>query len=386
MMKVAIISHTEHYKRDGQLVGWGPTIREINHLARVFEEVWHLAVLRDTPAPPSALPYSAPNVRFLPLKPTGGKHWKDKLGTLLQAPHTVSQVRRALRRVDAFQLRLPTGFGVYMLPYLSLTTAKPGWIKYAGNWSQDRPPASYAFQRWWLKHLQGRKVTINGRWPGQSPKMLSFENPCLDGAERQLGRQVIEAKAYGLPLTACFVGRLDQPKGVGRILEALEALPQGRIERVHLIGDGPERSDFEARARSMKVDIQFHGFLPREEVAHYMQQSQLLLLPSKASEGFPKVIAEGWNYGCVPVVSDVSSIPQYVNAANGYVWEREGALSFARFFGQLDWSETELSQRARYGYNLAERFTFDYYNDRILTDILGRPRQRNGVPEHQKSV
>ena len=38
-MKLTIISHTEHYKlSDGTLVGWGPTITEINHLAEIFDE------------------------------------------------------------------------------------------------------------------------------------------------------------------------------------------------------------------------------------------------------------------------------------------------------------------------------------------------------------
>ncbi|RMH12405.1 MAG: capsular biosynthesis protein, partial [Gammaproteobacteria bacterium] len=53
-MKLAIISHTEHYLRNGQIVGWGPTITEINHLTEIFEEIWHVAVFKEEPAPPSA--------------------------------------------------------------------------------------------------------------------------------------------------------------------------------------------------------------------------------------------------------------------------------------------------------------------------------------------
>ena len=43
-MKLAIISHTEHYpNQDGDIVGWGPTITEINHLLDRFEEIYHVA-------------------------------------------------------------------------------------------------------------------------------------------------------------------------------------------------------------------------------------------------------------------------------------------------------------------------------------------------------
>jgi len=67
-MKLAIISHTEHYKDgDGNIVGWGPTITEINHLAKDFEKIYHVAFFHPEDAPPSSLRYTAPNVEFVPL-------------------------------------------------------------------------------------------------------------------------------------------------------------------------------------------------------------------------------------------------------------------------------------------------------------------------------
>ena len=35
-------------------------------------------------------------------------------------------------------------------------------------------------------------------------------------------------------------------------------------------------------------------------------------MPTTASEGFPKVIAEAINFGCIPVVSNISAIGHYV--------------------------------------------------------------------------
>jgi hypothetical protein len=42
-MRLLIISHTPHYHRDGEIVGWGATVREIDHLAALFESVVHIA-------------------------------------------------------------------------------------------------------------------------------------------------------------------------------------------------------------------------------------------------------------------------------------------------------------------------------------------------------
>lgn len=73
-MKIAIISHTEHYKQpNGTIVGWGPTVSELNHLAQDFEEIYHIAFLHSGPPPPSSLPYTSPNIKFIALRPVGGK-------------------------------------------------------------------------------------------------------------------------------------------------------------------------------------------------------------------------------------------------------------------------------------------------------------------------
>ena len=301
--------------------------------------------------------------------PPGGGGWRDKAGIILGLPATIRTVWSVLRRVDVFQFRAPTGMGVYLLPAFSLLTGKKGWFKYAGNWIEVRT-WSYAWQKWWLSRVNRRPVTINGRWPGQPAHVFSFENPCLDGAERAAGAAAIRSKQYRQPLTACFVGRLDESKGVSRIIDALEQLPTGMIQTMHFVGDGPGRVEYEDRCRLIQVDCRFHGFLNRREVGAVMAAAHLLLLPSE-SEGFPKVLAEGWNYGCIPVVSDVSAIPQYVNENNGFLWNKGGGTTFAETVALVDRSDHEdLRRKAQRGYELAARFTFEQYVRRILAEIL----------------
>ena len=43
-LKLLVISHTPHYTdQDGRVVGWGPTLRELNYLTDLFEHVYHIA-------------------------------------------------------------------------------------------------------------------------------------------------------------------------------------------------------------------------------------------------------------------------------------------------------------------------------------------------------
>ena len=65
-MKLCVISHTEHYRsNEGQILGWGPTVNEINHLTEVFDEVYHVAMLHDDIPPKSVLPYTSSKLNLL---------------------------------------------------------------------------------------------------------------------------------------------------------------------------------------------------------------------------------------------------------------------------------------------------------------------------------
>lgn len=372
-MKIAIISHTEHYTTsEGQIVGWGATIREIDHLAQTFEEVIHLACLHPGNAPASALPYTQNNVRFVPLPPTGGKTTSEKLSVFTQAPKIWREVKIILPHVNAVQFRVPTGMGNYLLPLMTLRKNKPRvWVKYAGNWAQENPPLGYRFQRWWLKkNFLKCPVTINGKWPNQPEHCLTFENPCLDEAERTRGKEILKTKSYHPPYTGLFIGRLETPKGVGRIIDALETFEEMGFSRIHLVGDGPERPEFEARVKrkQSKVEVIFHGGMSRLQLVGLMEEAHFLLLPSTASEGFPKVIAEAANYGAVPMVSDVSSIGQYINDSNGFLWPR--STDFSNWLEGLDFQSLELELKANQVYSLAEIFTFEHYVQRLKNEVL----------------
>jgi len=372
-MKLAIISHTEHYlSKGGSVVGWGPTISELNYLADSFDTIYHIAFLHKATPPPSSLPYTSSNIIFIPLPPSGGRTLMAKLSVLSRLPKTLSIIHKTLKEVDAFQFRTPVGIGVYLIPWLTLFTKKKGWYKYAGNWKQESPPLGYALQRWMLKK-QARNVTINGKWSDQPDHCLTFENPCLSLEEREEGKKFILSKSYEGPFSFCFVGRLEDEKGVQRIIDAFGALSsKDRIGTIHFVGNGQKMEHYKEESRRLGVPAVFHGFLSRNEVFDLYRQCRFLLLPSTASEGFPKVIAEGMNYGCIPIVSKVSSIGQYITSDNGYIVNPvNGNQLHTILEGILEEKEVALKEKAVLGYDVASSFTFEHYKERILGEILG---------------
>lgn len=352
-------------------MGWPATVREIDELASVFDKVIHVSCLSGNEVPVESAAYSNSKVEFVPIPEFGGSGLR-KLSVIYYAPVIIWRVFKQLRRATYFQFRAPTSIGIYIIPLLLLFTNKKGWFKYAGNWIQVRPPLTYGLQRFILSMQHKYKVTINGNWIGQPKHCLSFENPCLDETNRVQGFRNVKQKNFQPPFIICFSGRLEEEKGALRILVALKDEKISKlISEVHFVGDGPDKSRFLKMSNlvSSDIQIQFHGFLPREDVFSIYKRSHFLLLPSTASEGFPKVIAEAANFGCVPVVSNISSIPQYVNASNGYVWDSD--TDFTSFLVDALSQDAEcLVRQAEQGHAMAADFTYANYLSRIQGEIL----------------
>ncbi|MCY7362132.1 MAG: capsular biosynthesis protein, partial [Ignavibacteria bacterium] len=217
-MKLVIISHTPHYKKNGVIVGWGSTITEVNHLTKLFSEIYHIAPLHNEAAPDSSLAYESEKIKFIPISIYGGVNLKNKLSVLTTAPgnlKTISSVLKKSGSNDWIQFRAPTAMGVYVIPYLSFFRKSKLWVKYAGNWNMDNPPLSYKFQKWWLENnFQNSKVTINGYWEGQKSHIINFQNPCMDSEELLKAKEKSKSKNFDGKLSICFVGALSKNKGV----------------------------------------------------------------------------------------------------------------------------------------------------------------------------
>ncbi|WP_400078008.1 glycosyltransferase [Winogradskyella sp. R77965] len=375
MKVLTIISHTEHYKlSNGTIVGLGSTVTELNHLLSIFDKIYHVAMLHKTAPPTSALPYVSEHIKLIPIKAVGGQGFTDKLSVVWQAPKVLNVVKKALRNSDCFQFRAPTGIGVYVIPYLIIFSSKKGWFKYAGNWNQKNAPLAYRFQKWLLKN-QNRNVTINGFWPNQLEQCLTFENPCLTSNDIKKGNHLVKDKIFNHEaINFCFVGRLEEEKGIELLINAFKSLNENektRIGKIHIVGKGKNIEIYKSMVKRSKLNFHFHGFLSREAVHNIYIKSNFIILPS-ASEGFPKVIAEALNFGCLPVVSNVSGISNYVkDGENGFLLDSISVsgvvlklqsimnLTVQGYFKMIDFER-----------EIIKKFTFNYYNTRVKNELM----------------
>lgn len=373
--KLVIISHTGHQIHPVYgPVGWGPTVREINFLAGYWQEVVHVACLEHVAPAGSSLPYTNRNICFVSIPTFGGTRWWQKLDILIKAPQILLSVHKALKGASEVQVRLPMGIGLILLPYFKLVSPLKYkmWIKYATNWGKSPDSLSYR----WQKHLLQSNwlscpVTINGAWPDQPEHCKTFENPCLTQEQFERGEAIARSKILAPPYTFIFIGRIDSNKGVDLLIKSIPHWPKHKIAKIHIVGEGPLLETLNTTLLEAGLAAEFHGSTTQEYIFNLLEASHFLILPSK-SEGFPKVLAEGLNLGCIPIASSVGSIPHYIrHYSNGLLISElnDSALTNA-VLQAVDLNSSLHKEIIGVGRHLARQFTFEYYLQLLKKEIL----------------
>jgi glycosyltransferase involved in cell wall biosynthesis len=375
LKKLVVISHTEHQKDlEGNIVGWGPTVNEINFLSQFWEEVVHVACLeKDTKPRGSSLKYTSNKIHFNPIPTFGGKTIFKKFDILWKLPLILIRVSESIKGASHVQLRLPMGIGIFLMPYFYLRNSKKFifWVKYANNWGSNSVPFGYKTQRWILKKNWLKcRVTINGFWPNQEEHCISMENPCLKISENVIGSKAVSQKNFSDGIEVVFVGRIDESKGVDFIIE-LVASGNFKPDFLHIVGEGLLKNNLEFELLKLEVAHKFYGTLKQSEIFNILNVAHAIMLPSR-SEGFPKVLAEAMNFGCIPITSNVGSICHYIqNDETGIVMNelssRELELAWKYF---ISLAEKKKRSMMRKGNLLARKFTFEEFGNRLINEVL----------------
>jgi glycosyltransferase involved in cell wall biosynthesis len=168
---------------------------------------------------------------------------------------------------------------------------------------------------------------------------------------------------------------LEREKGVDCILESLALLSkadQKRIATVHFVGDGPHIARYQLAAQTIPIPIIFHGSLSRTAVFELYKEAHAILMPTTASEGFPKVLAEAMCFGCIPIVSDMSSIGQYIQQAEqGFLLSTVSPEALVEQLQALLKLEPEVyTKMLTLQRKVVNRFTFEHYIERLHTELL----------------
>lgn len=375
-----VISHTPHRRTGGEIRGWGPTVRELGHVAGLFEELVHVAPVEEGEPDLGMEVYGAANVRVAGVRPSGGAGLVAKAGVAAAWIEYGRVIWREIRRADAVHVRLPCNIGLLALLLLCIRRSpKRRWFKYAGNWKPEgREPWSYRLQRWILRRgWVGGVVTVNGEWAGEPQHVRAFLNPSLTGEDLKRGRVAAEGKRLAAPVRLVFAGRVEEAKGAGRVVELVHRLRVEGIEtELDMAGDGPMRRWLEERIREMGLErvVRLHAWLGREGLRGLYERAHFCVLLS-GSEGWPKVLSEAMAYGAVPVASDTGSIGQMLRRFGCGVSVEAGDVDAAAraIAGYVEAPERWKAESER-GVEAAAGFTYEAHVRRVA-EVLGVGRE-----------
>jgi glycosyltransferase involved in cell wall biosynthesis len=368
--KLLVVSDTTMQYTDRGIKAFGPVVKELTYLLAEFDEITWIGFEKKQQNK-SLVFINNKKIYPILIESVGGKSFKDKLNIILSYPKMYRIILKEVKKHQFIHSRAPSNPSVIVM-FLSLFFYKKQfWHKYAGSWI-DHASFFYHLQRLFLKKLRhNSKITINGDYNLSNKNIIPFENPCLDSIDRKNGENFFSTKGTNAPFNFCFVGGLTRSKGVDILLESLKDLNSDKIGLIHFVGDGPEKETFKELSKQCNFEVIFHGFLAKDSISNIYSRSDFIILPSK-SEGFPKVIGEAMNFGCIPIVSDVSCISQYIqDGVNGFLIKPITSKEIQKKIHLAQ--ELTISEKLKikkYNFELAEKFTYDYYNNRIIKEIF----------------
>jgi glycosyltransferase involved in cell wall biosynthesis len=167
-----------------------------------------------------------------------------------------------------------------------------------------------------------------------------------------------------------FAGAVGERKGVDLLVEALTALANRQDWTCQIAGDGDAAPYQQAvMAAGLADRVKFLGWVSSERIQALLQESDVVLLPSRA-EALPVSLIEGAAAGCALVCTDVGSTREIVDDTCGAIVEPTSqslATALARLLDDRPLL-TRMGEGARARY--LERFAIDRmisaYNDIYL--------------------
>ena len=156
-------------------------------------------------------------------------------------------------------------------------------------------------------------------------------------------------------LELCFAGRLIKLKHPEMTLLAAKHLKEKNIPyRLHILGEGPLRSDLENTAKSMGIseDVIFHGAASPTRVRDVMEKSHIFFFCSNYLEGWGAVVNEAMNSACAVIASSEAGASPFLirNGENGLLYDRCSGEEFLHCLDLLtcDFEKIRSMQRSAY--------------------------------------
>jgi len=371
-MKFTIFTHVPHIKQNNKYFAYGPYVKEINIWGKNVSELVLVAPLSEGSRKMIDDCYSNSNIKFLPILNFNILSLKSRVNTLLKLPGNLFSIFKAMKESDHIHLRCPGNIGLLGCFVQIFFPNTPKTAKYAGNWDpKSKQPWSYRLQKWILSNTfltRKMQVLVYGEWPNQSENIKPFFTASYSEKEKQ----PLQSLDLNGTINFIFVGSLVVGKNPLYAIQLVEYLLKNNHKvKLNVYGDGVLKAELERYTEDNHLEkhVFLHGNQSATTIKKAYQGSHFVILASK-SEGWPKAIAEGMFWGCVPMVTAVSCVPFMLDyGKRGLLLE----MNLEKDLKQIELllqNQSLFNSKSRAAWTWSRKYTVDFFEQEIRKLLL----------------
>lgn len=366
-MNFVIITHVPHIVEQNQYFAYAPYVREMNIWTKYADKVSIVAPESNSKKSAIDIHYEHGNIEFVAVDRFDVLDFKSIFTTIFKIPGICLKIFSVMQNADHIHLRCPGNMGLLASLIQILFPKKTKTAKYAGNWdSKSKQPLSYKLQKWILSNTfltRNMQVLVYGEWEGSSKNIKHF----FTATYNEVDKLPIIPKSRNQQIRFVFVGTLVSGKNPLYAIKIVEELfKKGYNVSLTFYGEGTERNKLEHYISQNNLEniISLEGNQTQNTVKKGYTQSHFVILPSE-SEGWPKAVAEGMFWGCVPVATQVSCVPFMLDYGNRGVLLEMNLDKDVNQLESLLQNESDFESKSLKASDWSRKYTLDVFEEEI---------------------
>lgn len=367
-MTFVIITHVPHVIENNLFYAYAPYVREMNIWIRQLDKIIIVAPIASFGKSAIDISYEHDNIEFVAIDSFDIMSIKSILRSFLKIPLISGKIVKAMYKADHIHLRCPGNIGLLGCFVQIFFPNTPKTAKYAGNWDpKAKQPWTYKLQQRILSNrflTRNMQVLAYGDWKNSNANIKSF----FTASYKEEDKLPISNKVVKGCIDFVFVGALVKGKNPLYAIQFVEILSKkGYDVRLRLYGEGVGRAALEQyiMANQLETVIELQGNQSKDIVQKAYQNSHFVVLPSD-SEGWPKAIAEGMFWGCIPLATRVSCLSFMLDEGKRGVLLDMDLEKDAKKTEMLLNDQTDFNAKSQNASNWSRKYTLDVFEEEII--------------------
>ncbi len=366
-MKFLIVSTSPIIHLENEYSAYSPYVREMVIWEKYVDEVGFCCPIRTNKTSLLRTQIPFPIHSFFTTKEANLKSVSSILKAVFYSFYNVVAIFKGMYWADHIHLRCPGNIGLLGSIIQLFFPFKPKTAKYAGNWDPNsKQPWSYRLQKWIISNpilTRNIQVLVYGEWSNSSSNIKPFFTATYFESDK---REVVKPD-FSNGIQFIYVGTLTAGKNALYAIQLLEKIKSlGQDVALKIYGEGPEKERLADYIVSQNIS-DFVFLLGNQDVETVKQaycDSHFVILPSK-SEGWPKVVAEGMFWKCIPIASKVSCIPSMLDQGKRGVMLTMNLNDDVRQISGVIENQEHCQKMAEEAMVWSRKYTLDYFESQI---------------------